>query len=107
MEGADVKAKGDFTAALNGIRFGPQYSAVGAQLFPVLKVWWRKQRQLEDDWGEVLGDAESISPESQARFYLHHYHLFALRGVKEFLEIMDQYAPTLKNYGKFAPPSSS
>ncbi|KAJ7727931.1 hypothetical protein B0H16DRAFT_1470743 [Mycena metata] len=112
MEGADVRAKGDFTARLNGEEFDPEfsgvkYSAVGVQLFPLLQAWWRKQRELEDDWGMVLRQAKRISPESQARFHLHHYHLFALRGVKKFLEIMDEYAPTLKSYGQFAPPSSS
>ncbi|KAJ7727972.1 hypothetical protein B0H16DRAFT_1894329 [Mycena metata] len=112
MEGADVRAKGDFTARLNREEFDPEfsgvkYSAVGVQLFPLLQAWWRKQRELEADWGKVLREAKRISPESHARFHLHHYHWFALRGVKEFLEIMDEYCPTLKSYGQFEPPSSS
>ncbi|KAJ7727933.1 hypothetical protein B0H16DRAFT_247295 [Mycena metata] len=112
MEGADVRAKGDFTARLNREEFDPEfsgvkYSAVGVQLFPLLQAWWRKQRELEADWGKVLREAKRISPESHARFHLHHYHSFALRGVKDFLEIMDEYRPTLKSYGQFEPPSSS
>ncbi|KAJ7690295.1 hypothetical protein B0H16DRAFT_1857212 [Mycena metata] len=112
MEGADVRAKSGFVTVLNSEEFDPEfssveYSAVGAQLFPLLQVWWGKQMKLEADWGNVLREAKRISPESQARFNLHHYHLFALRGVKEFLEIVDKYAAALKSYGQFPPPSSS
>jgi hypothetical protein len=77
-------------------------SLVGAQVFPLLKLWWQKQVALAADWStKVTTKSRRIPSEETRDFYLHHFHVYALRGVKEFLEIVAENHDALKSYGDF------
>lgn len=96
--------KSDFTHELmttNHSRSG--HSPIGTQMFPLLQDWWRRQRDLGVEWRRnVVAEAAKI-PEHEVDnircFYLHHFHLYALRGVKEFLDLVVRDRETLKAYG--------
>ncbi|KAJ6512170.1 hypothetical protein C8R47DRAFT_684062 [Mycena vitilis] len=76
------------------------HSSIGSQVFPLLREWWRAQRTLAEEWHErAVPVAESIMDEVKYRdFYLHHFHVYALRGVKEFLALVVQHREKLKAY---------
>ncbi|KAJ7692361.1 hypothetical protein B0H14DRAFT_834819 [Mycena olivaceomarginata] len=79
------------------------HSPIGTQMFPFLQDWWRRQRDLAEEWHRnVVAEAAKI-PEHEVDnircFYLHHFHLYALRGVKEFLDLVVRIRETLKAHG--------
>ncbi|KAJ7349317.1 hypothetical protein DFH08DRAFT_959475 [Mycena albidolilacea] len=79
---------------------------IGTQVFPLLQDWWRRQRDLAEEWQRnVVAEAAKI-PEHEVDnircFYLHHFHLYALRGVKEFLDLV-----TYEDFDDSEPPSSA
>jgi hypothetical protein len=79
------------------------HSPIGTQMFPFLEDWWTRQRDLAEEWHRnVVAEAAEI-PEHEVDnircFYLHHFHLYALRGVKEFLDLVVRNRETLKAHG--------
>ncbi|KAJ6543851.1 hypothetical protein B0H19DRAFT_1308661 [Mycena capillaripes] len=102
----DYEKKATFTSELAASDFERGYSAVGTQLLPILQLWWSNLQTLFRDWRRVLNKVEynEISQQEVSNFYKHHFHLYALRGVKEFLVLVDQNRETLMGYGEF--PSS-
>ncbi|KAJ6543880.1 hypothetical protein B0H19DRAFT_956069, partial [Mycena capillaripes] len=97
--------KSDFSSALLAADLEEGYGLAATQLFPVLRLWWVKLLSLRMDWvSRVTSQVRKQPPDEVANFYLHHFHLFALRGVQEFLELVEEHHSTLRNYGDF--PSS-
>ncbi|KAJ6512169.1 hypothetical protein C8R47DRAFT_684167 [Mycena vitilis] len=97
-------AKASIAAMLVTTNFLRGHSLIGTQVFPLLREWWRAQRTLAEDWHElVVPEAESISTDQvkYRDFYLHHFHVYALRGVKEFLALVVQHREKLRAYSDF------
>ncbi|KAJ7645465.1 hypothetical protein DFH06DRAFT_1425076 [Mycena polygramma] len=82
------RAKASVVSELGTTSFLRGHSLIGTQVFPLLQDWWDKQRALAVEWHTtVVPEAESIPQDETDKircFYLHHFHLYALRGVKEF-----------------------
>ncbi|KAJ7224247.1 hypothetical protein GGX14DRAFT_649174 [Mycena pura] len=102
LRSGDRGGKTDFVDALT-LEAKQGHSPIGNELFPFLQDWWERQRKLAMDWhGNVVAEAAKI-PEHEVdnirSFYLHHFHLYALRGVKEFLDLVVRDRETLKACG--------
>ncbi|KAJ6630935.1 hypothetical protein B0H10DRAFT_1773360 [Mycena sp. CBHHK59/15] len=68
-------------------------SRISRELLPLLIKWWRYQEDLRDEWNtEVIRSANN---DKSSDFYLYHFHLYALRGVRDFLRIVQEWRGSL------------
>ena len=65
-----------------------QSSDVMNRFLPVLRVWWGKVREMKFEWGNIMGSRPTGADE---RYYLPRFHLSALQGIVDILEVMSRY----------------
>ncbi|KAF7330801.1 hypothetical protein MVEN_02419300 [Mycena venus] len=99
-----VAAKSDFVVELITCDLDDGHSVLGTQVLPLLMLWWQKQQILAGDWQRsVAAKARKLQEKADIpNFYLQHLHSYALRGVKEFLELIVQHQQVLLSYGPLA-----
>ncbi|KAJ7179531.1 hypothetical protein C8R46DRAFT_1074014 [Mycena filopes] len=102
LEDAELSKKTNFVDWLGETFKFKDYSPVSVQLLPLLREWWELQKSLSKDWSKARSSIEDLSDDLQRQCYLHSFHLFALRGVKEYLALAEKYRPILQAYGEFA-----
>ncbi|KAJ6567310.1 hypothetical protein DFH09DRAFT_983916 [Mycena vulgaris] len=78
-----------------------KYSPVTKQLRPLLKEWWRLQDDLRADWQTVIAAVDDVPTHQEAQYYLHYFHLYALRGVKDGLTVLTKYRDALQDFAPF------
>jgi len=67
---------------------GSHCSDIMKRFNPVLDAWWKRVR----DNGGYRNPGVQVVPRSVGReYYLSHFHLFALRGVVDILEVISGY----------------
>jgi len=55
----------------------------------VIKDWWLKVRDRDEDWTKSV---MANRPEgAKGEYYLPHFHLYALQGVADFLEVLERH----------------
>ncbi|KAJ6608681.1 hypothetical protein B0H10DRAFT_2194250 [Mycena sp. CBHHK59/15] len=74
-------------------------SPISQELLPLLIKWWRYQEDLRDEWTSKV--IRSANNDKSSDFYLYHFHLYALRGVRDFLRIVDEHHDHLKQFQPF------
>ncbi|KAJ3502472.1 hypothetical protein NLJ89_g8873 [Agrocybe chaxingu] len=79
-----------------------QHSPILQQWSPVLKAWFQSLDRLEDDWRNTVDPSYDVKPgNSPGEYYLPHFHYFALRGVADFLEMIQPHYTQLRTYPPF------
>ena len=75
--------------AFNSLWAHKELSNIMQRFWPTLHAWWRKVQDRPRVWGcEVLAKAPEGAGEE---YYLPHFHLFALQGVVDVLEVMSEH----------------
>ncbi|KAJ7672855.1 hypothetical protein B0H17DRAFT_174693 [Mycena rosella] len=75
---------------------GPEHSDIFCELLPLMKEWWRAQEALRDEWIVAMMQAPQVPQSQHRQFYLHHFHLYAMRGVKDALALMERHQERLQ-----------
>ncbi|KAJ7666541.1 hypothetical protein B0H17DRAFT_1336278 [Mycena rosella] len=97
---------GDYLAKsglLNEMEMGledNEHSVIFRELFPLLEEWWPAQLALRKEWRAVTRQVPP-SPSERAPFYLHHFHLYAMRGVRDVLALVERHQKRLRAYRPF------
>ncbi|KAJ7438455.1 hypothetical protein FB451DRAFT_1570222 [Mycena latifolia] len=94
LKGAQYNLKTELIKQLHKYHPARETSPITTQLLPVLKEWEAALSKLNDDWGMCRAEANNIA--EPADFYTYHFHLFALRGVKDFLTIAERHRERLR-----------
>lgn len=78
------------------------YSPIVRELAPLLSDWRNALNNLDRDWGKDVVKVKTTVPKSQhPDLYLYYFHLYALRGVRDFLRIVDKHSSHLKTCQQF------
>ena len=54
-----------------------------------IQAWWRKVRDKNVQWADEVLD--HCPPDAGKKYFLPHFHLFALQGVLDVLEVLEQH----------------
>jgi hypothetical protein len=80
------------------------FSSISRQLLPFLQAWLCKLRTLKAEWVEISDRAEDVQLSDLPDFYIKHFHVFALRGVKLVLGVLNEHLPRLRDCPSFSIP---
>ena len=69
---------------------------------PVLQDWWYNVMAMRVKWRTI---AERAPADAGEEYYLPHFHLSALQGAVDILEVMSKYWENELNWESWTPPS--
>ncbi|KAJ3515946.1 hypothetical protein NLJ89_g1437 [Agrocybe chaxingu] len=80
-----------------------QHSLILQQWSPVLDTWFQSLDRLQRDWQNTVDPSYAEKPGiSPGEYYLPHFHYFALRGVADFLAMIQPHYTRLCTFPLFA-----
>ncbi|KAJ7122880.1 hypothetical protein C8R44DRAFT_876076 [Mycena epipterygia] len=79
----------------------PNYSSISNEFIPLLQSLYKIQDDLRASWRAEMRKAKTIPETQLTKFYLYHFHLYALLGVRDILFVVAKNCDELKSYKAF------
>lgn len=67
------------------------YSPISTEFVPLLKSLDKSLDTLRTNWDEKMEQAEEIPDAQRTNFYLYHFHLYSLLGVRDILTVVAKH----------------
>ena len=97
----DVTSKPSVARDIKQVYPKSGHSPITMEWAVFLKEWYNTLEKLSNDWiEEVVSDEAAIGTEA-AGFFQKKFHIFAFRGLVDFMEVVSRHAVKLQSYNNF------